>query len=389
MNKRGRFSLAAAIVALMLVLAACGSGNAGGSSGAESQNAGGQGAAAGQNADSGANSNANGGGQAAGEGAANDLAGKRIALVMQFNTGTFSAQYIDGVKEQAEKLGGEVTVFASDNKLDVMASNLDAAINQGFDGILIDHGQAGALEAGVRKAIERGIEVVVFDADINIPGVPLLQQDDQMMAEVTLEQLAADAGGEGSIVKIWVAGFAPMERRQVAYQAFQEKYPDIREIAAFGNANNPALDTQSQMEAILKQYPEGEITAVWAAWDEFAKGATRAIQQAGRTEIKVYGIDMSDEDLQMIQDPNSPWVASAAVDPKDIGRVQVRYLYQKFHGDDTDDVIVLQPSFVQREDLPAEPINTTQLHEYVDGWGSSEQGYTDWMKELEAAGANG
>lgn len=91
--------------------------------------------------------------------------------------------------------------------------------------------------------------------------------------------------------------------------------PDIKEIATFGSAQNPALDTQAKMEAVLKQYPKGEITAVWAAWDEFAKGAARAIQQAGRTEIKVYGIDMSDEDLQMIQDPKNPWVASAAVDP--------------------------------------------------------------------------
>ncbi len=124
------------------------------------------------------------------------------------------------------------------------------------------------------------------------------------MAEQTLEQLAKDINGKGNIVKIWVAGFAPMERRQVAYQAFQAKYPDIKEVAAFGAATqNTALDTQAQMEAILRKYPnKGDIAAVWASWDEFAKGAARAIQQAGRTEIKVYGIDMSDEDLQMIQD---------------------------------------------------------------------------------------
>jgi len=312
------------------------------------------------------------------------LKGKKIALVMQFNTGTFSAQYIDGVTDQVTKFGGEVQVFASDNDLTKMASNLDAAINQGFDGILIDHGQAGALEAGVKKALEANIPVVVFDADLKVPGVPVLQQGDEKMAEMTLERLAQDIGGEGNIVKVWVAGFAPMERRQTAYAAFQAKYPNIKEIAAFGNANNPALDTQSQMEAILKQYPNpGDIDAVWASWDEFAKGATRAIQQAGRTEIKVYGIDMSDEDLQMIQDPNSPWVASAAVDPKDIGRVQVRYLYQKFYGVETPDTIVLEPVFVHRESLPAEQISTEQLSEYVEGWSGSTQGYLDWMAELE------
>jgi simple sugar transport system substrate-binding protein len=317
--------------------------------------------------------------------AAGSLTGKKIALIMEFNTGTFSAQYIEGVTEQVQKLGGTVQVFAADTDKARMASNLDAAINQKFDGILIDHGSADALEAGVKKALEKKIPVVAFDALLTVPGVTSLEQGDQQMAELTLNQMAKDIGGKGNIVKIWVAGFAPMERRQVAYQAFMDKNKDIKEIAAFGTAKDPALDTQAQMEAILKKYPnKGDITAVWTAWDEFAKGASRAIQQAGRTEIKVYGIDMSDEDLQMIQDPKSPWVASAAVDPKDIGRIQVRYLYQKLHGDQTPDKVVLEPVFVSRDQLPKDKqVSTTQLSEYVKGWGGSEQGYTDWLKELE------
>ncbi|RLQ93485.1 sugar ABC transporter substrate-binding protein [Falsibacillus albus] len=315
----------------------------------------------------------------------NPLANKRIALIMQLNLGTFSAQYIAGVKEQAAKFGGHVTVFTSDGDLAKMSSNLDAAINQKFDGILIDHGTSEALQSGVKKAVDHKIPVVVFDADIAEKNVTVLEQGDQKMAEMSLDQLANDIGGKGNIVKIWVAGFAPMERRQVAYQDFLQKHPDIKEIAAFGAATeNTALDTQSQMEAILKQYPhKGDIKAVWAAWDEFAKGAARAIKQAGRTEIKVYGIDLSDEDLQLIQDKTSPWVASAAVDPKDIGRIQVRYLYQRLHGDQPSEKVVLNPVFVKRDQLPEKSVTTDQLSQYVDGWGASEQGYTDYLKELE------
>ncbi|MGG2196531.1 sugar ABC transporter substrate-binding protein [Paenibacillus validus] len=322
---------------------------------------------------------------ASGSAQANPLAGKKIALIMQINLGTFSAQYIEGVKEQVEKLGGTVTVNPADGDLAKMSSNLDAAINQKVDGILIDHGTAEALEAGVKRALEKKIPVVAFDADLKVPGVTVLEQGDAKMAEQTLEQLAKDINGKGNIVKIWVAGFAPMERRQVAYQAFQAKYPDIKEVAAFGAATqNTALDTQAQMEAILRKYPnKGDIAAVWASWDEFAKGAARAIQQAGRTEIKVYGIDMSDEDLQMIQDPQNPWIASAAVDPKDIGRIQVRYLYQKLHGDETPEKVVLEPVFVSRDQLPKEQISTTELSKHVKGWGGSQQGYTDWLKQAE------
>lgn len=314
------------------------------------------------------------------------LAGKKIALIMQINLGSFSAQYIEGVKEQVKKFGGEVQVFTSEGDLAKMSSNLDAAINQKFDGILIDHGTKEALQSGVEKAKEAKIPVVVFDADVESDGVTVLEQGDQQMAEQTLSKLSDELGGKGNIVKIWVAGFAPMERRQVAYQEFLKENPDIKEVAAFGAAtNNTALDTQAQMEAILKQYPKGEIDAVWAAWDEFAKGAVRAIEAAGRNEIKVYGIDMSDEDLQIIQKEGSPWVASAAVDPKDIGRVQVRFFYQKLDGEETPQTVKLEPVFVEKEQLPEETITTDQLSEHIDGWGASEQGYSDELKKLEAS----
>lgn len=316
------------------------------------------------------------------------LKGKKIALIMRFNTGTFSAQYVDGVKKQVAKYGGEVTVFASDNDLNKMAANLDSAVNQKFDGILIDHGDPGALTAGVNKALQANIPVVAFDSALNgIEGVTNLAQNDQKLAELTLEQLAKDAGGKGNIVKIWVAGFPPMESRQISYKKFQEKYPDIKEIAAFGDASNPQLDTQNKMEAVLKQHPnKGDITAVWASWDEFAKGAANAIKQAGRDEIKIYGIDLSDEDLKMIQDPTSPWVASAAVDPSSIGTVQVRYLYQKLHGDKTDAAVELEPIFVHRDMLPKDKaVTTADLAQYVEGWGQSDAGNTDYLKALEAS----
>jgi simple sugar transport system substrate-binding protein len=314
----------------------------------------------------------------------NPLANKKIALVMQINLGTFSAQYISGVKEEVEKkFGGQVTVFTADGDLARMAANLDAAVNQKFDAILIDHGTPEALTKGVQNAIAKNIPVIAFDANIKVPGVTVLEQGDKDMATSVLDKLAKDSGGKGSIVKIWVAGFAPMERRQVAYQEFLKKNPGIKEVAAFGAATaNTALDTQAQMEAVLKKYPnKGDITAVWAAWDEFAKGATRAIEQAGRTDIKVYGIDMSDEDLQMIQNPKGPWVASAAVDPKDIGRVQVRYAYQKLHKDQTPETVVLKPVLVTRESLPAEKVTTDKLHDHIKEWGNSDQGIADWMKK--------
>lgn len=376
MKKKQRLgTLLALVMGLVLLLSACGSKNNNGNA-APSESAS---PTASESASAPASSSA------AADSGVEALKGKKIALVMRFNTGTFSAQYVDGVKKQVEKFGGTVTVIPSDNKLDVMATNLDAAVTQRYDGILIDHGDAGALSAGVDKAIAAGIPVVAFDSGLTNAGVTSVAQNDQKMAEQTLEALAKDTGGKANIVKIWVAGFPPMESRQVAYQAFLDANPDIKQLATFGTADGPQLDAQTKTEAILKQYPEkGSITAIWAAWDEFAKGAANAVKQAGRDEIKIYGIDLSDEDLALIQDPTSPWVASAAVDPTSIGQVQVRYLYQKLHGDETPPTVQLDSVYVSRDALPTDKkVTTADLAQYVDGWGASDEGNTDYLKELE------
>jgi len=312
----------------------------------------------------------------------------KIAAIMQMSIGTFSSQYISGVKEQVEKFGGDVQIYNADNDLTKMASYVETAITQNVDAILLDHGRADALKGPVEKAVARGIPVVAFDNDLNLPGVTVIDQDDYSLAWKTLKTLAEDLNGEGNIVTIWVGGFTPMERRHVIYDAFKKRYPNIKEVAKFGTASaNTALDTQTQMEAILKKYPnKGDIAAVFATWDEFAKGATRAIQQAGRSEIKVYGIDLSDEDLQMIQQPNSPWVATTATDPAEVGRVQVRFAYQKIAGEKTPNIYSLEPHLVKKADLPNKQISMGELHQYITGWGQSNVAISPWMKSLEEQG---
>jgi simple sugar transport system substrate-binding protein len=302
----------------------------------------------------------------------------KIAAITQFSIGTFSSQYIAGVTEQVKAFGGDVQVYNADNDLAKMASYVETAVNQKVDGILLDHGRADALTPVVKKAVSSGIPVVAFDSDIDLPGVTVIDQDDYSLAWQALRTLAQDLNGKGNIVYIWVGGYTPMERRNVMYEAFRKRYPDIKEIARFGTVSaNTALDTQAQMEALLQKYPKGTIDAVFAPWDEFAKGATRAIQQAGRTEIKVYGIDLSDEDLQLMQAKGSPWVATAATDPAEIGRLQVRFLWQKIAGKPTPRIFSAEPHLVDKRLLPEKPVTMKEIGRYVPGWGETHSAWVN------------
>ncbi len=74
-----------------------------------------------------------------------------------------------------------------------------------------------------------------------------------------------------------------------------------------------------------------------------ASGAYKALKENGRSEIKLYSIDISNRDLQLMRESGSPWKVSVAVDPKLIGATNVRLIANKIAGEPT-----LQPMTSKR-----------------------------------------
>lgn len=308
----------------------------------------------------------------------------KIALVTRITTGSFFAQYSQGIKDQVSAFGGELKIFDSNNDLAKMASNVEAAVNEKVDAILINNGTAQALDPAVRKALDAGIPVVSYDSDLSLPGTTSINQDDYLLAWQSLKQLATDLNGQGKIGVLWVAGYLPMERREVIIEAFYKRYPKFQEVARAGSVtSNTALDTQAQVDAWLKKFPEkGDLDAIYTTWNEFTRGAYQALKQAGRKDIPIYGIDLTEEDLPLFQAEDSPWVAASATNPTDIGQVQTRLAYQKAAGETVPADVSIEPHLVLKSHLPKETISFADLGKYVPGWGSSEAAKSPWMEAL-------
>lgn len=118
----------------------------------------------------------------------------------------------------------------------------------------------------MKKAVDAGIKVSVFDTAVNgeIPGVTVTQQDDASLTNLSFGQLAKDFNGKANIVKLWVAGFPPMERRQAAYKELQKQYPEIKELESIGAVSSDVQgDTANKVGAIprntrkVKSTPSG------------------------------------------------------------------------------------------------------------------------------------
>lgn len=98
------------------------------------------------------------------------------------------------------------------------------------------------------------------------------QQDDASLTELSFGQLVKDFNGKANIVKLWVAGFLPMERRQAAYQTLLKQNPGIKELESIGAVSSDVQgDTANKVGAILAKYPKGKIDAIWGTWDAFSQ----------------------------------------------------------------------------------------------------------------------
>jgi simple sugar transport system substrate-binding protein len=74
----------------------------------------------------------------------------------------------------------------------------------------------------------------------------------------------------------------------------------------------------------------------------------------------------------MMQAKNSPWKASAAVNPASVGEKQVDLLLKKISGQEIPRYYSFDPVLVKQTDLPNQTINMDQLSQYVEEWGKKE-----------------
>lgn len=307
----------------------------------------------------------------------------KVALVRELGEGSFFERYLAGAQSQAKELGIDLIESNAQGDEAKLVANLENAIQQKVDGIIIDHGRADTLRPVVQKALDAGIKVVAFDSSLNLPQVPEIEQDDLLIGLLAARQLAVDSGGKGQVIYANVNGFAPLEKRDRAWQDIKWRYPDLKEVAKIGKvSNSTAADTQAQAEAAIKANPEAHI--ILAAYDEFAKGVTRAIQQAGLSDqYSVYGVDVNTEDIQLIIQPGSPWKATVGTDSYNVGRLAVRAIAASIAGDKVDRYLLVQPSVITQDFLLKNKVQDIDgLVKALPELGESALIWPDWIQQV-------
>ncbi|ACM38333.1 MULTISPECIES: substrate-binding domain-containing protein [Rhizobium/Agrobacterium group] len=273
-----------------------------------------------------------------------------IAVVSYLGGGDWLQAFEAGVKRQADALGINLTVSQARNDNDAERALIEQAINLKVDGIIINNGRPEVLQDVAQKALDAGIKVVAYDVNLDNPNIPQIEQSDADMAKLVLDQAVKDKGDGFNGGAIYVAGFAPLDRRYAVWKDYVAKH-NLKEKAVWGVVNDTVPATVAdQTKAVLRANPD--ISVIFTPWDEFAKGAKLAIDELGlSSKVKIYGVDISTADIQLMIEPDSAWVATAATNAAVVGEVSVRAVSLSVAGQNPGHSVLLKPTLITRDDL--------------------------------------
>ena len=282
-----------------------------------------------------------------------------IAVISFLGSGDWLQAFEAGVKRQADALGVNLTVSQARNDNDTQRNLVEQAINLGVDGIIINNGRPEVLKDVAQKALDKGIKVVAYDVNLDNPQIPQIEQSDKDMAKLVLDQAVKDKGDGFTGGAVYVAGFAPLDRRYAVWKDFIAKH-NLKEKAVWGVVNDTVpASVADQTKAVLRANPD--ISVIFTPWDEFAKGAKLSIDELGLSgQVKIYGVDTSTADIQLMIEPDSAWVATAATNAAVVGEVSVRAVSLAIAGQSPGRSVLLQPTLITRDDLINNKIGTIE-----------------------------
>ncbi|MCI0509642.1 monosaccharide ABC transporter substrate-binding protein (CUT2 family) [Chromohalobacter marismortui] len=205
-------------------------------------------------------------------------------------------------RETAEELGYEANVNSHKGDTNTESNQVDTAITNQAEAIILDPANADGSIGAVRKAVEAGIPVFIINAEINQKGLAKAQlvSNNAQGAAMGAQQWVQAVGDSAKYVEL---KGAPSDNnaatRSNGYETVLSQYPNLEKVAS-EVANWDRTQGYNKMQSMLQAHPD--IDGVISGNDEMALGAIAALKQAGKLdEVVVGGFDGSPDAVEAVK----------------------------------------------------------------------------------------
>lgn len=225
-----------------------------------------------------------------------------IYIITPSHSNPFFKTEADKAAAKAKELGYEVKVSSHNDDATKQMELFDSAIADKAAAIICDNAGADSTVEAVRKAAAAKIPTFLIDREINEDGIAISQivANNYQGAKAIAEEWVEAMGEEGKYAEL--LGKESDTNAGVRSSAFHEvidQYEDL-ELVAVQTANWDQTQGYEKTETILQSNPE--IKGIICGNDTMAVGAAEACAAAGRNDIKIIGVDGSDEAAALIRE---------------------------------------------------------------------------------------
>ena len=217
-------------------------------------------------------------------------------------------------EKTAKELGLNYKLVVSANPVE-QANQLTELVDMGCD-VIILFPHNNEVTVAAQEVLDAGVPLINFDRVVNVDATAYLAGDNPGMGTEGGKYIDEKLGGEGKVVIIGVPSWGDINTERVdAFKAYiAENAPGIEII------NEYAANTAAQQDGLTVMADaltaNEEIDAVFSVDDELSIGILKAIEEAGRTDIKVVtGGGGMQEYFKLIEGQNDIWFASALYHP--------------------------------------------------------------------------
>ena len=235
---------------------------------------------------------------------ASSAQGKKVSLLTPYLSSVTTGQMVNAMKAGMEAEGMVVTVVDTKGDFAQLASRIEDTVSAKADAIVLVSADPSQGASQLQSAFDAGIPVFGCDSGF-IDGMMVnATSNNYAMGDEIVKYLFKDLmGGKGTVIALTHRPHPGVVKRSEAFDADIQEFPEIKLITEqHVEVPGPIESAKKTMENLILSNPEkGSITAVFCAWDEPAIGATQALQDAGRDEVIVVGVDGNSQAVELIK----------------------------------------------------------------------------------------
>lgn len=214
-------------------------------------------------------------------------------------TNAWAANAQATMEAEAKEQGAKLTVLVADQDINKQVGQIEQAVTNGADAVIIEPVSAEGVLSAVKAAREAGVTVIIYNQNISDPtqADTFVGVSNEDMGYMEMKAACEEIGGSGNIVLLLgPLGSEGQIGRSAGYEKALKEYPDVKVVYE----EDAQWTTDDALKLVENWISTGvTIDAVVSQNDNMALGAVKAFEDANMS-VPCYGVDAVDDAITAI-----------------------------------------------------------------------------------------